>query len=269
MRDPLVVAAFSLLPRSATSRWMGWFARTPVSRWIVRVFVAAYGVDLSEMAGTLADYPTLDAFFTRRLRPGARPVTAPEGGLASPVDGAVAFAGRTTEGRFELAPGRMAHVARILGEPVHGERDVAVLYLSPRDYHRVHSPVDGTVTAWRYVPGTLWPVFPAAVRAVEGLFGRNERVVAHIQASPAPVDVVMVGAFGVGRIEAVFTDLMSNTGGAACAGQTAHGVTAGGDLGAFHLGSTVIVVAAPGTWRWEVAAGDVVRVGGPLASLRG
>jgi phosphatidylserine decarboxylase len=269
MRDALIVTALSLVPRTWTAWWMGAVARARLSRWVTRLFVTAYGVDMSEAEHGLDAYPTLDALFVRRLRAGARPVDDSPDALVSPVDAAVAWVGRTERGGFEVAPGRRLTVAALLGEDAPGEREVAVLYLSPKDYHRVHVPREGAVRRWRYVPGTLWPVFPAAVRQVEGLFARNERVVATLDCGGAELAVVMVGAFGVGRIEAVFTDLLSNTGAAARAEALAPPmpVTRGGDLGAFHLGSTVVLVAPAGAVRWEIRAGETVRLGRRIGAL--
>jgi phosphatidylserine decarboxylase len=265
VNDALVVSLLSLLPRNRASRAMGLVARSPLSRGAVRAFAAAYGVAVDDAEHPLDAYPTLDAFFTRRLRPGARPVDPSPDTLVSPVDGACAFVGRTVEGRVEVAPGRSVALSALLGEPVRGERDVAVLYLSPRDYHRVHVPREGTLVAWRYVPGTLWPVFASAVRRVEGLFARNERAVLTTQTALGRVDVVLIGAFGVGRIEVPAIGLGTNAGHVGREGVAAVPLERGGDLGVFHLGSTVVVVLDPGAVAFQVRVGDVVRVGAPLA----
>ena len=142
-----------------------------------------------------------------------------------------------------------------------------MLYLSPKDYHRVHIPREGEATRWSYLPGTLWPVFPAAVRKVEGLFARNERMVVHTQTSQGPVDVVLVGAFGVGRISLGLTDLLSNTGAEATSGTLSPPapLARGGELGMFHLGSTVILCTPRGRWAWSVQSGDTVRLGRAIA----
>ncbi|MCO4748384.1 MAG: phosphatidylserine decarboxylase, partial [Proteobacteria bacterium] len=176
MKDALIVSALSVLPRKRGARAMGGFARTGISKLFVRLFVKAYGVDLDESEGTVSDYPTLEAFFTRRLVDGARPIDADPAALVSPVDGTTAVAGRTVNGRIEVAPGRFLDAGELLGRPIDGELDVAVLYLSPTDYHRVHVPREGRLTRWSYTPGDLWPVFPAAVRRVDGLFEHNERM---------------------------------------------------------------------------------------------
>lgn len=263
MKDAVIVSLLSVTPRKRGARTMGWFARTKASRMVVRWFVKAYGVDMSEAEGPMSAYPTLEALFVRKLRPGVRPIDDPPGAIVSPVDGTAAFVGQSSGGKVEIAPGRHMRVADLLGERITEERDCAVLYLSPKDYHRVHVPREGIVTDWRYVPGTLWPVFPAAVRRVRGLFEKNERVTVKIDTDHGPLHVVLVGAFGVGRITLSFCDLVTNSGGKASAGALNPPVRLerGGDLGVFHLGSTVVLVAPPGKWTWTVQKGEKVRVG--------
>lgn len=264
MKDALIVSLLSLTPRNHGARGMGWLARTPLSRWMTRLFVSVYGVDLSEADGTLADYPTLEALFTRALKPGLRPIDPDPDAMVSPVDGRCAFVGPTVEGRIQVAPGKYLDVGRLVGRACEPS-DVAVLYLSPKDYHRIHCPREGVVRRWSYLPGTLWPVFPAAVRRVDDLFAKNERAVVGLDTSEGPLDVVLVGAFGVGRITLEVCDLVTNSGGVASAGELEAELRRGDQLGVFHLGSTVILVAPAGRWRWIVAPGDVVRLGRPIA----
>ncbi|MEQ1572132.1 MAG: archaetidylserine decarboxylase [Myxococcota bacterium] len=265
MRDALIVTALSVVPRNHGARAMGRLARSRVSRWLTTAFVRAYHVDLTEAEGAIGDFRTLEALFTRKLRPGSRPISADPDALVSPVDGTCAFAGRSVGGEVPIAPGRTVSLSDLLETAVVGERDVFVLYLSPRDYHRVHVPREGVARAWRYVPGTLWPVFPAAVRRVKNLFSRNERVVVAVDTDRGPLHVVLVGAFGVGRITLELCDLVTNTGGARSEGLLEAPLARGAELGTFHLGSTVVVVAEPDRWRVAVAAGDPVRVGVPIA----
>jgi phosphatidylserine decarboxylase len=261
MMDSLLVSALSVVPRNAGARTLGRVARTPFSRALTGAFVRAYGVDLSEAEGTLDDYPTLASLFTRRLKAGVRPIDPHPDAVVSPADGTCAFAGRTVGGTFEVAPGRSLSLDALLARPAGGERDVAVVYLSPRDYHRVHVPREGVATGWSYVPGTLWPVFPAAVRKVPNLFARNERVVVDVDTDAGPLEVVLVGAFGVGRISLELCDVLTNTGGGPARGVLATPVVRGAELGTFHLGSTVVVCARPGRVRLDVRAGEAVRVG--------
>ncbi|MBX2801126.1 MAG: phosphatidylserine decarboxylase [Myxococcales bacterium] len=267
MRDALIVSVLSVLPRNRMARVMGGVARSGVSRWFTAAFVRAYGVNLDEAEGSLADYPTLEALFTRRLKPGVRPVDPAPEALVSPVDGRCAFAGVSRDGAVQVAPGRSMRLDVLLGESVSGERAVAVLYLSPTDYHRVHVPREGTAVRWRYVPGTLWPVFPAAVRRVQGLFTRNERAAVELQTEAGAVWVVLVGAFGVGRITLSLCDVVSNTGAQAQEAAIDVAVQRAEELGVFHLGSTVVLVAPPDRVRWSVEAGDVVRLGQAIGSV--
>ena len=267
MKDALIVAALSLVPRKTGARTMGRIARRPLSRWFTRAFIRAYGVDMSEASEPLSAYPTLEAMFTRQLREGARPIDEASDALVSPVDGRCAAVGPTVNGCIELVPGRTLDLAALLGHELDGELDVAVLYLSPKDYHRIHVAREGSLTHWRYVPGTLWPVFPAAVRKVDGLFSRNERVVVTHDTSEGPLWSVLVGAFGVGRITLSTCDIITNTGlaGTDAAIEPPKLAERGAELGVFHLGSTVVLAAPRGRWRFSVQPGDVVRMGRTIA----
>lgn len=266
MKDALIVSLLSITPRKTGARSMGWLARTGVSRLITRVFVTVYGLDMSEAAGDLHDYPTLEALFTRELKPGVRPVADAPRTMVSPADGAVAFVGPSADGHIELHPGRHLDLSMLVGEPVQ-DSDVAVIYLSPKDYHRVHNPFEGTATRWRYIPGTLWPVFPAAVRRIANLFALNERVAVWVDTDHGPLVSVLVGAFGVGRISLAFADLLTNTG----ARDVRHDpscntpVERGEHLGTFHLGSTVVLLAPADTWTWTIHAGDSIKMGQPIS----
>lgn len=269
MRDALIVTAMSCLPRNLLASAMGSVARTSLSRWLTGAFVAAYRPNLDEALVPEGGFASLEDLFTRRLRPGVRPVAAVDGWV-SPVDGTLAYAGTTRKGIFEVAPGRTHTLSRLLSRPVEGEADVAVLYLSPTDYHRVHAPEDAAVLGAHYAPGSLWPVFAPAVRRLDELFGRNERVVVTVRGPRHVYDIVLVGAFGVGRIGLAFHSQLTNDG--APAGPLALATTptlkAGDDLGCFHLGSTVVLVAPAGTVQFEVAQGAAVAMGTPLARWR-
>jgi len=242
---------------------MGRIARATWSKWLTRWFVAAYGVDLSEASRTLSDYRSLEELFTRELKPGSRPIDASPAHLVSPVDGRIAYVGSTEGGQVILDGGQILDTKTLLGAEATIERDVAILYLSPTDYHRVHVPREGLATSWRYIPGDLWMVFPAAVRRIKGLFQGNERAIVHFDTENGPLDVVLVGAFGVGRISLAVCDLLTNTGGTPCAGKLEPPVQLerGAPLGVFHLGSTVILTSPKGSWSWTKDQGEAVRMG--------
>jgi len=217
---------------------------------LIRGYVRVFGVDLDEAALPASAFPTFDAFFTRRLRPGARPVASGAGEVASPSDSRLSgISPVPDDARLEQVKGRSYSMDALLGSPDDASAFrrgvVATLYLSPAMYHRVHAPVDGCVTGWRYVPGRLFPVNGPAVRSVPGLFTRNERVVVFLD-SPAhgPVAIVLVGAANVGRISLAFTDLVTNRGAtpARVSLPSPVPVRRGDELGVFHLGSTVVLL---------------------------
>ncbi len=263
MKDALVVSLLSLVPRNHGARAMGWLARTGASRAFTRAFVAIYGVDLGEAEVPPGGFRNLESLFTRTLRAGARPLATAD--LVSPVDGRLAAWGKAGPNGLQIAPGKFVNLAELHGEPVSGAWDAAVLYLSPRDYHRVHSPIGATVSRFVYRPGTLWPVFPAAVSRIDGLFAANERVALHLDSTDGPMVCTLVGAFGVGRITWLGGGgLESNAGVGPAAGRVDVAVAAGGELGIFHLGSTVVLAWPSGRYRPLVNVGEPVRMGSAL-----
>jgi phosphatidylserine decarboxylase len=269
MKDALIVSVLSLMPRKTGARAMGALARRPLSKLMTRAFVRLYGVDMSEAQAPAASYTTLEALFTRTLRKGARPIDDTPNALVSPVDGRCAAVGKTQNGCIDLAPGRQLDIAKLIGQQFDDELDVAVLYLSPKDYHRVHIAREGEIVRWRYVPGTLWPVFPAAVRKVDGLFSRNERVVVEQDTTEGPLWSVLIGAFGVGRITLSACDIVTNAGRDATEANLAPAMSVdrGEELGVFHLGSTVVLAAPRGRWRLTGQPGEVVRVGRTIGTV--
>jgi phosphatidylserine decarboxylase len=253
--------------RLADSRLPG-----PLLRVFVRAYVRAYGVDLSEAAAPLSSYATFNEFFTRRLREGARVPDADPRALASPSDSRVSAIGEVpADGRLEQIKGHAYSLQALLGGPEAAEFEQgahATLYLSPSMYHRVHSPVRGRIRCWRYLPGRLFPVNALAVRLVKDLFVVNERIAIVIDTDElGAVAVVMVGATNVGRMTLAFDALETNAGLPATAVRPATPlpVERGQELGAFNLGSTVVLlIAKPQGLRPEVKAGDLVKMGQAL-----
>lgn len=280
MNDRLFISAMRLLPKNALSRAAGaltrWRAPAPVRLAAMKAFARRYGVDLSECP-ELEVYRTFGEFFARPLRPGLRPVAPGEQTVVSPVDGVVSETGVVTEGRLVQAKG-IDYTARALlaDEALARALDggaYATIYLSPRDYHRIHFPVGGAVTGWRYVPGRLWPVNPASVRTVPGLFAVNERLVTVLATPVGRCAVVAVGATVVGRVHAYYDPTVPRTnepGGAARRRdyEVPLPVSKGQELGAFEMGSTVILVFERGKVRLSprLVAGARVRVGEELGA---
>ena len=206
------VALQYLLPHRLLSRLALWAARCRWRWWkngLIRVVIRKFDVDMSEAADPdPTHYPSFSAFFTRALKPGARIADADPGSLLMPADGRMSQVGRIESGRIFQAKGQEFAAAELLGDVAfaapyaHGW--FANVYLSPRDYHRVHMPWTGTLVETLHVPGRLFSVAPWAVRAVPRLFARNERLVCHFETDFGPMCVVMVGALLVSGVETVW-----------------------------------------------------------------
>jgi phosphatidylserine decarboxylase len=238
----------------------------------LRGYVRFYGVDMAEAAQPLASYPSFNAFITRRLREGARPVDETPGTLVSPSDSRLSSIGPVPpDGRLEQIKGRTYRVDALLGGPEAAEfagGAQATLYLSPSMYHRVHAPVRGHIRCWRYQPGRLFPVNQLAVRLVPELFAVNERISIVIDSDDfGPVAVVMVGATNVGRMTLAFDGVTTNAGLPATFVRPAApiAVERGQELGAFNLGSTVVLLVGRGAdLQVQAPTGGLVKMGQAL-----
>lgn len=266
----LFVLLQRLLPQHGLSRLVGRIGNAK-SGWIRRpligVFIRTFGVDMSEAANpSPSSYPTFNAFFTRQLRPDARPVT---GSVSSPADGTVSMAGTIQTTQLLQAKNINYSLEKLLAGPESGRyRDgsFCTVYLSPRDYHRVHMPIEGTLESARYVPGKLFSVNGATTRYVSDLFAANERLVMHFDTPMGPMAVVMVGAMIVAGIKTVWRELpytarqpLDET------FDIPQQFVQGAELGHFEMGSTVIVVLRERV-DWLPASGDMVRMGQPLVN---
>ncbi|MGZ7038501.1 MAG: archaetidylserine decarboxylase [Thermoanaerobaculia bacterium] len=243
------------VPKNHLSRAVGRLVHArlpqPIARRLVRWFAGAYRIDVDAAGKPLGEYPSIGHFFIRDLREGLRPI---ESDFVSPVDGTLRGFGIVTGGRLPQVKGKDYTVARFLGDETNATRyDNGVFfnfYLSPQDYHHVHSPVGGQVTGSVHIPGKLWPVNDWSLANVEELFSINERVVTYIECALGIVAVVMIGATNVGKISVEYDSFMSNE---ASANRTvvrrydpAIGIKAGDRLGTFHMGSSVVVLVEPG-----------------------
>ena len=262
----------------ALSYLTGWLAErrapAPLLRTVIRAYCKTYGVDLSQVAEPMGTFQTFNAFFTRELCEDARPVDARANVAISPADARLQSAGRLPlNGQLEQIKGRTYRVGALLGDEgeasKYREGIHATLYLSPRDYHRVHSPIDGEIRSWRHIPGRLFPVNGLAVRHVEGLFTVNERVVINLESERfGPVALVMVGASNVGRITLSFTERRATwrrSSPTLSVPESPIPVARGDELGAFNLGSTVVLLAAnPNLKLSDVLEGEHLQMGQPL-----
>lgn len=278
--DTFFIGALRLLPKNLVSRAVGVAARAPLpapfATLSVRVFSRLFEIAVEEADRPLEQYATLSDFFVRRLRTGARPIDRRPGVAVAPADGRILNAGRIEGGLLLQAKGRRYRLDELLGDTADAARFQggawATIYLSPRDYHRVHHPVEGEVQAARYIPGHLWPVNRAAVENIDDLFCVNERLVTFVKGPLGEVAVVMVGATSVGEISAGFdADLRTNRGGAGCHKVYAPPipVNRGDELGVFHLGSTAIVLfARPDLQLEPTAPGQPIRMGQAIGRVK-
>jgi phosphatidylserine decarboxylase len=265
------IALQHIAPQHALSRLAGLLAESR-SPWLrdalIRGFVAAFDVDLSQAARGIGEFASFNDFFTRELKPGARPLADAERFILSPADGAISQLGNITGGRILQAKGRDYSVAEILG----GEAGEAArfeggrfmtIYLSPRDYHRVHMPAAGRLQTTAYLPGDLFSVNQKTAEGVERLFARNERLACLFDGPDGRFASIMVGAMIVAGIDTVWPNTfrthartMVREDFSACPRDFA----AGEEMGRFYLGSTVVLLFEPGRVEWL----DGLKAGGPL-----
>lgn len=236
----------SCIVRHAT-RWT--FA--PWKNFLIRQVVRRYQVDMSDAEQTdpLA-YHHFNAFFTRALKAGARPVAAGPNSIACPADGRISQAGQINAGRIFQAKGQSFTCAELLGDEAaaapYAQGSFATIYLSPPDYHRVHMPLDGTLIETVHIPGRLFSVAPCAVREVPRLFARNERLVCHFEGPHGPFVMVMVGAMLVSGVQTVWSGEVIPPYGArvtaqSYAQQSTH-LARGDEMARFNMGSTVVLL---------------------------
>lgn len=261
----------SRIVRAAT-RWT-W---RPWKDFLIGRVVCAYRVDMTTASEPDPHaYPNFNAFFTRALRAGARPLAGDDATLTCPADGRISQSGWIADGRIVQAKGRDYTVAELLADADAAApyRDgwFATIYLSPRDYHRVHMPLAGTLVATTHVPGRLFSVAPGPVADIPRLFARNERLVCHFEGKQGPFAVVMVGAMLVSGITTVWDGVVVPPYARRIVQRDWRGrsiqLARGAELGRFEMGSTVIVLVPRGEPARDLAAETPVQMGQRLADL--
>jgi phosphatidylserine decarboxylase len=262
MPDRLAVLHQYALPKRALTTLAGKAASArggALTTAFVRWFVRHYGVDMNEAAQPdIAAYPTFNEFFTRALKPGARPLASSD--LVCPVDGAISRFGAMDGNRILQAKNHhYLSVALVGGDETLATRfdhgSFATLYLAPRDYHRIHMPCDGTLVRMIHVPGELFSVNPPTARGIPGLFARNERVVCVFESARGPFVMVLVGATIVGSVATVWHGVVTppRDGGIREWHYAEAPVTLrrGEEMGRFLLGSTVVMLFPQGLLRFN------------------
>ncbi|WP_374555336.1 archaetidylserine decarboxylase [Thermomonas sp.] len=274
-----VTALTYVLPHrllSSLARRLAYSTNRAVKQWLIDTVTRKFGVDLSEAAEPdPTAYPSFNAFFTRALKPGARTPDADPRALLMPADGHISQCGPIVDGRIFQAKGQGFTAAELLGSEADAapfrDGSFATVYLSPRDYHRVHMPWTGTLRETVHVPGRLFSVGTDAVASVPRLFARNERLVCHFDTDFGPMVQVMVGALLVSGVETVWGGVEIPAYGDAITRKDyrGHGITLErfAEMARFNYGSTVIVVLPQGAATLDPAlhAESPVRLGERLA----
>ena len=279
MSDRLAVLPQYLLPKQALTRLAGKLAGAEaggLTTGVIRWFVGRYGVNMAEAANPdIASYASFNEFFTRPLREGARPLATTD--FICPVDGAISQFGAIERDQIFQAKGHSYSTAALVG----GDRELAAqfedgsfatLYLSPRDYHRIHMPCDGRLTRMIHVPGALFSVNPTTARGVPGLFARNERVVCVFDSPHGPFVLTLVGATIVGSMATVWHGLVNPP-------RPGHlrewnyadqqiAFRQGEEMGRFLLGSTVVMLFPKGAVKFnpDWAPAQAIRLGEAMGS---
>jgi phosphatidylserine decarboxylase len=281
--DRLFVGIQKLLPTRLLSSLMFRIAqsRNPaIARLLIRWFARRYDIVMADAEfELLGSYDSFAAFFTRALKPGARSLPRDAMTMASPVDGTISQCGAIQVQQLIQAKGLIYSAADLLGDKTLADQFIsgsfATIYLSPRDYHRVHMPLDGRLRQWSYVPGRLFSVNPATVRALPGVFALNERLCAIFDTDFGPMAVVLVGALFVGGLETVWTGRVTpphrrETSPTVYQPMEPVALLRGAELGRFNFGSTVILLLPAGVARWrrECIAGATVRMGQAVADMK-
>jgi phosphatidylserine decarboxylase len=280
-KNTLVLLSQTILPHHLLSKCVSKFTHCENVVWknfLTRQIIQHYGVNMNEAATSdLNTFKSFNEFFTRELKAGARPLTTEHGAIASPADGVVSQAGEIIQGDIFQAKGKSFTVTNLLGGDLQraekfNDGEFTTIYLSPKDYHRLHMPISGTLREMVHVPGRLFSVNGATTEAVNGLFAKNERVVAIFDTEIGQMALVLVGAIFVSSIETVWHGVVTppsiKTVRTWQYETDAPTLEKGAEMGRFNMGSTIIVLFEKDKMNWneDFAAGKTVKVGEKIAS---
>ncbi|SFX45718.1 phosphatidylserine decarboxylase [Thermoactinomyces sp. DSM 45891] len=277
MKDSLYRVLWKAIPTRGVSRITGAFAKHPISKKVIPSYINHFQIELEPVKKPLDQFDSLLDFFVRELKPEARPIDTNLDQVVSPVDGAVSQIGVIQEGSCVYAKGEEYSLAELLGnDPQYVEKfqggKFVTLYLSPRDYHRIHMPVEGDIEGYTYLPGPLYPVNPLGMRLFPELFAVNERLVTYVRSSAGLVAVVKVGATNVGSIKVTYDEVSTNKGhreNKQVRYREEPHLSKGDELGRFEFGSTVILLFEPNRIEWTIPEeiGTPVTMGKSIAKI--
>lgn len=273
LKKQLFIQAQRVVPQHQLSRVVGKLAASEhpmIKNTVIQAFKAQYGIDMSiaEQSNALK-FKSFNEFFTRSLKQGVRQIDTDPHSIVSPADGAISQLGKIEEGDIFQAKGQSFSVEKLIADPQLAEPfkngHFATVYLSPKDYHRVHMPFAGTLTETLYVPGELFSVNQTTAENIPGLFARNERMVCLFDTELGRMAVVLVGAMIVAGIETVATGKVKPTGHLEL-NQHNLFLEKGAELGRFYLGSTAVILFEKDKMQWDAMfkANSVVVMGEAL-----
>lgn len=273
LKKQIFIQAQRVVPQHQLSRVVGKLAASEnpiVKNTVIQAFKAQYGIDMSiaEQSNALK-YKSFNEFFTRSLKDGVRAIDSSPNSIVSPADGAISQLGKIEDGDIFQAKGQSFSVEKLIADPQLAEPfkngQFATVYLSPKDYHRVHMPFAGTLTETLYVPGELFSVNQTTAENIPGLFARNERMVCLFDTELGRMAVVLVGAMIVAGIETVATGKVKPTGRLEL-NQHNLFLEKGAELGRFYLGSTAVILFEQDKMQWDAMfkANSVVVMGEAL-----
>jgi phosphatidylserine decarboxylase len=275
-KDALTTLPQYIYPQHTLSKLMGYITHSEnkaLKNWCITTIIKHYGVNMDEAQEQNLDaFKSFNHFFTRELKPEVRPLTSGKGAIACPADGAVSQAGNITDGKIFQAKGMSFSTVDLLGGDPERAKPFedgvfTTIYLSPKDYHRLHMPLTGTLKEMVHIPGKLFSVNTATTRSVPGLFARNERVAAIFDTEVGPMALVLVGAIFVNSIETVWhgvvTPPTAPTVGTWYYPKNAPTLKIGEEMGRFNMGSTIIVLFGKDKVQWEseFKADQLVKLG--------
>jgi phosphatidylserine decarboxylase len=249
-----------LSSRKTISHFTGFLAKSPISKRFIPHFAKTYGINLTEAEKEINEYQSINDFFTRRLKKGLRPVDPSENAIVSPVDAVITGIGEVDEGTILSIKGQLYTILDLLGEQEETERykhgKYVVLYLSPTDYHRIHSPIGGELVRSRHIPGKVYPVNDFGLKNMKKVLSRNERLISYIRNDETQVAIIKVGALNVSSIR-MSDHVTTNT------------LEKGQELAYFEFGSTVILLFENDAVEFAegLKEGDRVYMGTVIATI--
>lgn len=273
-KDTLFLTLQKILPQACLSRLAGKLANCEnptIKNKLIHLAMKRFNIELND---ALIDDPTRYAsfndFFTRKLKPEARPIDPSDNSIISPADGKITQAGTITEGKLIQAKGKYFSLKALTADTAkENYTDFSVIYLSPSDYHRVHMPIDGRLTRMSYVPGKLFSVNELTAENIDGLFAKNERLICYFDTAIGEIAVIFVGAMLVAGIETVWYKLVapnyySKVTHFDYSDQNLH-FNKGDEIGLFNFGSTIITLFPENKITWQANITGKINMGQPIA----